>query len=811
DVIFHEDSDHKLVVHCEDALENPADDVEYFKVDSTPPVTTKTIGKPLVKDGLVEWINFSTPINLSAQDAKVGVDKTWYKDRVLYGEDQLACANPAEHCQPRLLDDCMYCKNGEYPRECIDIQQEYCTKNWEEMEYNSWAECVEEESWNHCCGGWNWNLFKGVPIYKTEESCHVLYYFSVDKLGNVEPINVNCFYVENTPPKTTKDISEPKVVIGDKTYISQQSLITLRCAEQGPHPTGKTSINYRYRYAMECEGLPGAEWSKWMVYEGPISFKEDSCHELEYYCEDGLGNKEQTKSEIDIVDTKPPEIKKTIIGPYSGACPPEYESDVCYIDGVTKIHVEATDPQPHPVDSVKCEWYYILDDGQKIFGGDDQAPPFDITFPEDTKHELHIKCWDALKNKVEDVETFYVDKTPPETRKEYGQPFYSNKSADWITNQTNISLFAYDAGPHKSGVKEINWRVSLVDDKYCYDAKLCQEGDDSITKQYDKASPKLMGEYIYGPVIFTIPQDSCHLIEYYSVDNVNKTEAVNRQCVFVDNKPPLPNKTVGDPKTMWNGSDSIFYPWIKDKCWNGQSDEIECWKVTMGTPINLECIDQQPHPVDHNRVCFKVELDGEDATDTYCNELDAQFVKSENNEEDGFCCLPSEKQNFVFKEETEHNLKYYCEDALGNRGPIDEEKFKVEGTKFKIPLRKKWNLISVPFVLINDNPTEVFKDTPGVLSVWTWDSENGWRYYTPEEEDSDTLTEIEPGWGYWVLENNTEECLMLGGSLFSPKTLPPSKELTKGWNLIGFYGTNWQYYGKDNGGCGGEIFGEKVY
>jgi hypothetical protein len=181
------------------------------------------------------------------------------------------------------------------------------------------------------------------------------------------------------------------------------------------------------------------------------------------------------------------------------------------------------------------------------------------------------------------------------------------------------------------------------------------------------------------------------------------------------------------------------------------------------------------------------------------------------NEQDGFCCLGNVETNFVFGEETEHNLAYYCKDALGNKGPVDDEKFKVTGTKFSIDLKKKWNLISVPFVLLNDDPTQVFKSTPGVDSVWAYDGKTGnWLVYTLGD-GPDTLTSIEPGWGYWVLETSDSECLLLGGSLFNTtRTVPPSMDLVKGWNLIGYYGVNWQMFGNQHT-CGGGMFGEDVY
>ena len=50
---------------------------------------------------------------------------------------------------------------------------------------------------------------------------------------------------------------------------------------------------------------------------------------------------------------------------------------------------------------------------------------------------------------------------------------------------------------------------------------------------------------------------------------------------------------------------------------------------------------------------------------------------------------------------------------------------------------------------------------------------------------------MEPGWGYWVLSHNDTE-LLIGGSLFSPVTVPPSKDIVPGWNLIGYWGTEGQ-------------------
>ena len=107
--------------------------------------------------------------------------------------------------------------------------------------------------------------------------------------------------------------------------------------------------------------------------------------------------------------------------------------------------------------------------------------------------------------------------------------------------------------------------------------------------------------------------------------------------------------------------------------------------------------------------------------------------------DDNYCCVSRQYAplEFYFSEETEHNLKYYCVDTLQNVGPIDDEKFKVEGTAFNITLNKKWNLISVPFVMLDDSIEEVFKGIEEKIKyVWTYDAETGlWHKYTPDGID----------------------------------------------------------------------------
>jgi len=261
---------------------------------------------------------------------------------------------------------------------------------------------------------------------------------------------------------------------------------------------------------------------------------------------------------------------------------------------------------------------------------------------------------------------------------------------------------------------------------------------------------------------FSKAEDSIHELEYYSIDNdCNLVEAHNFEIDIVDSKAPDANKIVGEPKVHCTGEDCSKFE----------------WKITMLTPIILSCSDVQPHPSGKEKVCYRYYLDGTLKQDWVCEDS---------------------PKTLYFKEECLHKLEFYCEDGLGNKGTIDSEFFKVEGTALRIPLFKKWNLISVPFVLLDNDIGDVFKDIDeNINSVWAYDSVNDlWLVYRPSDPVHSSLKTIEPGLGYWVLAKEDTE-LKIGGSLFSPAVTPPSKPLVKGWNLIGYYGTEWQSYEDD--------------
>ncbi len=556
------------------------------------------------------------------------------------------------------------------------------------------------------------------------------------------------FHLDLTPPESEISFGNPNVGCdgeGD-CYINKNTPITITC-EDG-EGSGVDTIYYNI---FVEDGYGGWELAhSFSEEDDEVEFNchEDSRHKIEYWCVDKVGKVEEPNEEIIYVDTVAPIITKEIVGPKVGDCPPEEEGDECWIaDHRTQIVVEAIDPEPHPVDDVYCEWGYWFED---YFYGLWYPYVEPIIFYEDCIHELHIRCWDALGNEAYDVETFYVDSSAPYTWKWYEGPFYEFEGIKYINGVTTVNLDAYDL-PEESicavGVDETYYRYEIVDEFYC-------EGEG----QWESTSKEDCSWNLYEEP-FTM-EESCHVIEYYSIDLLGNEESVQWQFVFVDKTAPEPIKEVGKPSHDCNGLWEILV---------GECEDNWDWIVTMETPITLSCEEQGPHPSGIKEICYRITLDGTLMEDWACVEVD------ENDEIE-----------VIFNEESEHLLEFYCIDNVDKTSEIDSELFKVEGTAFEIELSEKWNLISIPFPLISNNIEEVFEDiSEDIEAVWSYD-ETGWHVYAPEGPSD--LDEINPGYGYWV-KAKEETTLIVGGSLLGPaQSIPPSRQLQSGWNLIGRYG-----------------------
>jgi hypothetical protein len=604
---YNEDSKHTLEWYCVDALGNKEQDhFELDIVDTQAPISQKTLGDP--------------------------------KHECTSGEQALYYPQ-----MPNPTDGCYFItQNTPIIITCSD--QDPHPVNHVKIYYKDWIVGQEEPEWKV-----NDN---SVTIKKTEDSAHILEWYCVDELGNKESIHTEYDIVDTVPPQGIKTIGEPKIECGEGQgcdyWITQQTQITLSCDDswnrQVPHPVDHETMCYKisfdnpqtpYLTEQYCSQYGGSynsdtgyccvDVSGNNVYT--FHFMEDSLHDLEYYCVDALSNKNQVDVEYFRVDSVPPTTTKTYLGPFYEDPKTGYH----YIDTASSVQLTAVDGgEICHVDGIKTYWLNTLVENSKcenpslcqpIHGYDTEWNLYEEPFHKEEESCHMIEYWsvDALGNKEPiKAQCVFVDKTPPTTTKTYGTPYYTDDIKEWINSSTPITLTVEDTGPHKSGIRETKYRVTLVDDSYCESRSACAQAEG-------------LGNWITYTEPFTINEESCHLIEYYSVDNVGKTEQTKRQCVYVDNTPPTSGKNFNGVAIQCNQlpcavlSDCDYY-------------------INQNTKIILSCEDQQPHPVDQVKIYYRYKVDDGEWTDwtLYTGP-------------------------FNYNEDSKHTLEWYCVDALGNK------------------------------------------------------------------------------------------------------------------------------------------------
>ncbi|MBN1274979.1 DUF4215 domain-containing protein [Candidatus Woesearchaeota archaeon] len=347
----------------------------------------------------------------------------------------------------------------------------------------------------------------------------------------------------------------------------------------------------------------------------------------------------------------------------------------------------------------------------------------------------------------------------------YKDPYYTNGTSQWIDTASRVELVIINEvdacleGDHR-------YRYYEADDAYCLGA--CDAWQPGIDGWTPYTEP------------FALPSEACYVIEHYSWTTYGDS-SIGWDCVFVDKTPPVITKEVGAPSgPMPLDQQSLgahYYPVIDPEGENYCAFTGNCWQVSKDTDILVSCDDLGDYPSGVQDICFTVLLDGDDATADYC----------EGTMVDGKCCVGSDPFTLRFGEDSWHELNITCKDRV-NKASADLEYFKVTGEEFTLHLNKKWNLVSVPFTLLNDSPGHVFGDYPEVAGAWYYNaSSDSWLIWKPDAPSD--LHHLKPGAGYWVLTTGATDIPLFGHQGIHPELYVDVK---MGWNMIGYYGTDGQ-------------------
>ncbi len=281
-------------------------------------------------------------------------------------------------------------------------------------------------------------------------------------------------------------------------------------------------------------GLYKCYYRIWNDGDFTLDWTETACNEDVYidvdaYCPvDGLNNCWVYKKAVDKacneevrwkefdIDTTPPVVDKIVGAPkYPGFGWLQWIIDL-FITDETEIAITCED-EASGVQAI----YYKINDGNFT----EYSAPF--TLSPDGVYYIEYYCVDNVDKESEHKnETDKVDTEAPVTTKEYiGSRYPLEGYPEWINSETLINLTAEDS---EVGVGEIRYRVSGV-----LAGKFCNECEDWMTSLRPDIGPWNTYE-----TPFNILEDSCHVIEYRSIDLLENQEEIKWQCISVDNIPP---------------------------------------------------------------------------------------------------------------------------------------------------------------------------------------------------------------------------------------------------------------------------------
>ena len=314
------------------------------------------------------------------------------------------------------------------------------------------------------------------PLTLNEEKRYLLRYYSVDQVGNTEPLKEMVFYIDLTPPTTEHVFQDPFLA----NTISPATTITFTSNDQ---LSGVARINYRFDDASDSYES--------YIPESIISLPQtEGDHTLVYFAEDNLGNKEQERTTSFYLDATPPEVTFEIDGDL-------LRTDAfTYVSTRTRIKLSAKDDR---IGVQRID--YRINDQASLQYTDPLALP-----AQSGLQQVTVTATDRVMNRNEvSMEPIYMDMRPPTSKHVFNGPTYILRDTLYISAQTMIS---FDVEDMESGVHGTEYR-----------------------KNDARNSP--------FSVPFNIPEAGFHQVYYASVDRVNNQETDQLVQLMVDNEPPV--------------------------------------------------------------------------------------------------------------------------------------------------------------------------------------------------------------------------------------------------------------------------------
>ncbi len=127
----------------------------------------------------------------------------------------------------------------------------------------------------------NYAIYQGESIRFVSEGIHEIKYYAVDKAGNIELIHSYILIIDDSPPTSELRVqSGGGLYLDSDLYLKESDKVELTAIDSA---SGVKAIYFR---------IDGKD--PWLQYVEPINLS-DGAHAVEYYAEDNLGNKENSR------------------------------------------------------------------------------------------------------------------------------------------------------------------------------------------------------------------------------------------------------------------------------------------------------------------------------------------------------------------------------------------------------------------------------------------------------------------------------------------------------------------------------------
>lgn len=267
-----------------------------------------------------------------------------------------------------------------------------------------------------------------VPLKFDDGKKYEIWYYAVDKVGNIEPPKSVIFWVDGSSPVT-------QLVYKGSTKDNILS------------ETAYFQLNPSDSLSTVSDTYFGIDTKKLQPYKDNISLEElpEGKHVIYYQSKDRVKNLESLKSHTFYYDRTPPGATVQVEGN-------QYKSEgVFYISRQSKVKITPSDN----IAGVKSLQVQV-----------DDLPAFEYSKPFHIEGEagIHVVRYittDQVNNRTERIARVFLDSVPPFTQPNLGGDGYWNGDTVIINKKSTISLASTDLESH---VKEI---------RYCINKKSC--------------------------------------------------------------------------------------------------------------------------------------------------------------------------------------------------------------------------------------------------------------------------------------------------------------------------------------------------